>query len=153
MPPSTQTILERPDALHEIADAIGDRRHFIVLLSPETSPHTPDFIRALPGASCYLDAGLPTVLRMQPPPRALPALLQLLPLRCGVILVAPKTPEGRRRLGRLGSRPGSTADEQDLVLPYHEGEGFAFPLLFVDAVDLVDPVGAAQLRASASEWT
>ncbi len=152
MTDTTAAVLDRGDALRELADAIAGRHHFVVPLAPEEFQQVEQINQALPGGCCYLDAGQPTVLRLRPAPRALSAFLRLLPLPLGVVLVAPKTPEARRRLSHAGDRPIPINDQQDLVIPYYDGEGLVFPLLFVDALDLADPVAAARLRASATGW-
>lgn len=146
---SSDGFLDRETALREIAAGYRDRSHYLVCLPPGTLPV---FKRQLEGLPCriLLDQGLDTVLATSSADvaRAVDVLTRSLrPSGGGVgVVLVPKT-VSRALLEKRLNLPSSDDDED--IMCVQLGEQMMFPTLLTDAIDLVDPIDAAQIRAQA----
>ncbi|MET8134663.1 hypothetical protein ABZV24_22370 [Streptomyces sp. NPDC005251] len=144
---ATHDFLARDTAVHQIAQHIADRDAYLVTCPPTTLPILSRALDSLPAWSAYLDNGTGAVLRTD---RAGALLVADLLMETAGVLVVPKTVPAVE-LGQVVGQDIPADGSQDLVvLMPPGGEPIFWPLLFIDALDIVDPTVAAQLRAMAA---
>ncbi|MFE2828478.1 hypothetical protein [Streptomyces sp. NPDC059271] len=144
MPATAHDLLTRDDAVRQIAQHIADRDAYVITAPPGALPRLSATLDELPHWTAYLDNGLPVAMRTGNASTLLVA--DALMETAGVIVVPKTVPASAvgQVVGQSMARDGS----QDLVvLMPPDGGPIFWPLLFVDALDVVDPVVAAQLRA------
>lgn len=145
MTAATLTTCSRDTAVRRIAARLADRTHYVMSVPPPAIVAVATGLRDVPDWSAYLDAGLPAVMRCHDA-RALAVLAVLSGPMCAVVTV-PKTvpPDVLSTI----TRTEVPADGSRDVLIVHLGEDvpMIWPLLFVDALAVLDPAVAAQIRA------
>lgn len=138
--------VDRGQIVRTIAGHIADRDSFVIATPPGMLAPLALALRELPPVwTAYLDNGLPLVLRTDQP-SALAAVEMLTPATAVVIVPKsiPATVLGEA-LGQEVAGDGS----QDIVLLRTTLQGpMVWPVLFVDAVAIVDPRAAMQIRVS-----
>lgn len=143
MPITSNELLDRDQAVKNIAAHIADRDAYVITAPPDTLPRLSRTLDGVPSWSAYLDNGTPVILRTD---RAGALIVADLLVETAGVLIVPKTVPAAA-LSRVVGQDVPADGSQDLVvLMPHEGPIF-WPLLFVDALDIVDPQVAATLRA------
>jgi hypothetical protein len=144
MPTVTNELIGRGQAVQQIADQLADRTSYVITTPAE---RLGPLVRALadhaPRWIAYLDNATGTVLRT--PDASTVCAVDRVADTAAVITV-PKAVAPAALAAALG-QPVPDDGSQDIFVLCGHGEPVPFPLLFVDALDLVDPVAAAQLRA------
>lgn len=137
-------------AAHDIAAHVGDQDAFIVAVPPAALADISHALRKVSGATCYLDCGLPAVIRVRSPHlRRVADMARSQPpgTACAVFII-PKTLPATKLQQLLGSSAEIPADgSQDLVM-IQTRDRFDLPGLLVDALGELDPLFAAQMYAS-----
>jgi hypothetical protein len=135
----------RENALTHLVAAIADRTAFVVVPAPTLTVEVATGLAALPAWSAFLDNGGDDVLEMHDAT----VVAALLVLAGGVCtFVVPRTVPA----ADLGAVLGQCVPEdgsQDVVFVLDDEARAWWPLLFIDAVDQVDAIAAAQIRAVA----
>lgn len=144
MPTSTHELLGRDRAVQKIARHIADRDAYLVTIPPDTLPRLSKSLDRIATWSAYLDSGNPFILRTNRPGALL--VTDLLIETAGV-LVVPKTVPASA-LSKVVGQEVPADGSQDLVVLMPTAGPIFWPLLFVDALEIVDPKVAAQLRAN-----
>lgn len=140
----TYTLLSRDTAVQRIADTLADRSSYVITLPPGAAETLAAGLAGIDDWTAYLDNGTDDVLTTS---NLLALRLSQLTCPNAGALVIPKT-VNRRSVGRLVNQPIPPDGSKDvIVLTGHPGQPALWPLLFVDAIDLVDPITAARLRA------
>ncbi|MER7838439.1 hypothetical protein ABTY98_21755 [Streptomyces sp. NPDC096040] len=144
MPIATNELIDRDTAVQQIAAHIADRDAYVITTPPDALPRLSRSLENLSSWGAYLDSGTPVVLRTG---RAGALLVVDMLMETAGVLVVPKTVPAAE-LGKVVGQDIPADGSQDLVvLMPREGPIF-WPLLFVDALEIVDPAVAATLRAN-----
>lgn len=144
MPTTTHELLARDRAVQKIAAHIADRDAYLVTIPPEALPRLSRSLDGLASWSAYLDNGTPVVLRTS---RAGALLVSDLLMETAGVLVVPKSVPAAALSKVVGQEVPADGSQDLVVLASAVGPTF-WPLLFVDALAVVDPRMAAQLRAN-----
>lgn len=140
----TATLIERSEAVTRIGQHITAREHYLITTPPGRAL---DFLDRLDVEwVAYADTGAPLVLITdEPAPVRITA--HLVPL--ALVVAIPKTAP-RESLDRAFVDGFSGSDTHDLVAITEPDSTVTYwPRLFIDALDSVDPISAAQMRAQA----
>ncbi len=139
----TTNPLDRDRAVADIASAIADRTAFVILGPPHMLPALGYRLTSMPDWTAYIDSGNPLVLRSQDA-----VTLCIVPtlLPAAAVVTVPKTVPAAALSEALGQHVPDDGS-RDLVM-LHDGDAqpIVWPMLFVDALERVDPKAAAQLR-------
>ncbi|GAA2370798.1 hypothetical protein Cme02nite_45080 [Catellatospora methionotrophica] len=140
-------LITRQAAVDAIAGHLADRTAFVVLAPPDLLAETTGRLRHLPGWTGYLDTGRDTVAQGNAEQfAALCGVAQVLGRPAVAVLTIPKTVPARRVAQAL-RRPVAADGSQDVLVVRVDGGPVCWPLLFVDALERVEPAAAAQLHA------
>lgn len=150
----------REEAVQALAAAIADRTHFIVSLPPSLIAEcvlAARFAKLPSGWRVYFDNGMSTTLSVDTPKLVeaveLGAFMAPFGSLVGVATI-PKTTPARRIREALGVSEEIPHDGSRDLLMIHEPrlawQGFFYPMLLVEALDIVDPTVAMQIRANES---
>lgn len=139
---NTHELITRQAAVESIAEGIGSSDAYVITVPPATLPTLMTALQDTPHWLAYLDSGTDTVMRTDRPDEA-STIARLVPT-AAVITVAKTIPAAL--LSRALGRPVSADAEQDLLVLTEPGKPICWPMLFVDALDIVSPETAAQLR-------
>lgn len=144
---ATTTVVPRAAAVRAVANAIADRAHFVIAVPPDHVASVIDRLAGIPrGWTAYVDNGSPMVLVTGEPGAAV--LLDLVGGAVVAVVTVPKTTSAAVLGGAL-SQPVPDDGSQDLVIIHDFEPGpMCWPMIFVDAIERVDPAVAAQLHAS-----
>ncbi|WP_181799024.1 hypothetical protein [Kitasatospora acidiphila] len=141
--------VDRETAVREIAAGYRDRSHYLVCLPPGTLAVLSRQLKGLP-CRMLLDQGLDAILATSSADVARAVDVIARSLRpsggCVGVVLVPKT-VSRALLEKRLNLPSSDDDED--IMCVQLGEQMMFPTLLIDAIDLVDPVNAARIRAQA----
>lgn len=141
------TLITRRDAVNAIAQHLTDRTAFIVFASPALLAEAADRLKEVPGWTGYLDTGDPLVTEADCRTfTALGALAGVFGIPVAAVLVIPKTVPAAVLSRALRQRVAADGSQDILVV--HGRQRVHWPLLFVDALQRVDPAAAAQLHAN-----
>lgn len=145
------TLVDRQDAVAAIAAHLADRTAFIINIPPALISTAVEHLESIPGWTGHFDNGTPAVLRTGAGSLSLGVaqLLEALGAPFTAVVTVPKTVPAAD-LGRALDRDIPADGSQDIIGLY-EGGPIVWPMLFVEALDRVDPQAAAQLRASGIE--
>lgn len=139
----------RSTAVSDIAARIDAKDTFIVSVPPEALHGAAAQLRKLRTATCYLDCGMPGVLRLRSPhlkEAADLAAIQPSGTMSAVYLV-PKTIPAAALSKLLGSEVPPDGSQDLVMLQAADGQpGLA--LLAVDAISMLDPAMAAAFQAA-----
>lgn len=137
------TPIDRGQAVHRIAAHLADRDSYVITVPPDLVDTVAENLASIPERTLYLDGGLPAVLRTdQASVLAVTGALTA----TAAVLVVPKTVPAAALTKALGQHVPEDGS-QDIVVLMADGP-IVWPLLFVDALEVVDPRAAGQLRAS-----
>jgi hypothetical protein len=136
--------LDRKDAVAEIVSAMNGQAHYLVTAPPGTITVLGESLGHLSTWRAYVDSGVPTVMSTNDA-SALFVTSLLMPM--AAVIVVPKTvspAELSEVLGRTVPEDGS----QDIVI-LHEAEDapIIWPMLFLEAMRVVDPDVVEQILA------
>lgn len=144
MPTATNELLSRDTAVQQIARHIADRDAYVITVPPTSLPRLSSALTELKGWHAYLDNGTPAVMRTDRAGAL--RVADLLMETAGVIVVSKTVPAAE--LTEIVGQDVPADGSQDLVvLMPTDGSPIFWPLLFVDALAIVDPPVAAKLRA------
>jgi hypothetical protein len=144
----TADVLDRQSAVDQLAGHIADRTGFLVVAPPSAVATLAARLHRLPaGWTAYVDHGVPAVLATNIP-RALGVLDVLGVPYCAVVAV-PKTVPARTLSDVLGQDLPDDGSRDLIFLHDEEGQAIVWPLLFVDALAIVDPAAAAAIHVNA----
>lgn len=145
MPVVTNELIERSRAVKAIADQILDRTSYVIIAPTDNLVRLVDSLTEHTEKwTAYLDNGTGAVLCTTNAD-----IVRVVDILIGTaaVITVPKTvpaPAISAALGQHLPEDGS----QDLVVLRVPDEPMFWPLLFIDALDLVDPKVAAELRAN-----
>lgn len=142
---TTTEIVTRSEAVDTIAAAIADRTAFVVLAGPHMLADVARALDAVPTFAAYLDAGHGGVMRACDAVEL--TLVSLLAAPTAAVLLVPKTVPAGTLAAAFGRDHIPADGSRDLVVLCDDGP-VAWPLIFVDALAIVDPRAAMQIRAS-----
>ncbi|RAG81762.1 hypothetical protein DN069_31165 [Streptacidiphilus pinicola] len=141
--PAGASVISREEAAQSIATALKDHTHFIATVPPGMAGDAAELLEGLPGFVMMLDQGMDTVLTTSS--AAIVAATDGLAARqSAAVALVPKT-VGTTAISECFGQEIPDDGSQDILNLSDDGD-VAFPTLFIDAVDLVDPLGAAQMR-------
>ncbi|MFI9274638.1 hypothetical protein ACIGXM_28610 [Kitasatospora sp. NPDC052896] len=138
-------VIDRNTALWRVAKAYRDRTHFIATVSPGMAGEVAQRLEGLRGWEMLLDSGGGAILATSSS-GLVEVTDKLSAVESAGVVLASKSVDS----AELGDRLGQEIPEgKDLFVigDADDGELMVWPTLFVDALDLVDPVAAAQMRA------
>jgi hypothetical protein len=140
----------RAEAVRDIAAHVADRDAFVLAVPPDALAGATDALRNVRGATCYLDCGLPGVIRVRGPHLAqTTALARSQPAgTAAAVFVVPKTLPGARLQELLRCPVDIAADGSQDLLMIQTRDCFDLPALLVDAIGKYDPGFAASMYAS-----
>lgn len=139
------TSISRATAVTTVAGHIADRDAFVITVPPNVLGDVTHGLRDVDGWTAYLDSGTPVIL--QTDRVSVLAVTGAIILSAAVVTV-PKTVPAAVLSKALGQTIPDDGSQDLVVLHGADGEPIVWPLLFVDALDQVDPIAAAQLRAA-----
>lgn len=142
--------VRRGDAVSDIAARLGDRDAFVVAVPPTALADVISALAKLAATTCYLDCGLPGVIRVRSPhlAQAAAAARSQPPGTTSAVIIVPKTLPAARLRKLLGSRAEIPADGSQDVLMIQTADQFEMPVLLVDAIARHEPVLAAAMYAA-----
>lgn len=139
---STHELITRQAAVESIAEGIANHGAYVITVPPAALPTLVSALADVAHWQAYLDSGTGTILRTDRS-HAARVIASLVPT--AAVVTVPKTvPAGLLSLA-LGQRV-SPDSGQDIVILTEPGKPICWPMLFVDALDIVSPETAAQLR-------
>lgn len=143
------TLITRRAAVDAIAAHLADRTAFIVFAPPVLLAEVVGRLRSLPGWTGYLDTGRHTVVQADTAEfSALGRVTRVLGTPAAAVLAIPKTVPAAQLAAAL-RREVAADGSQDILVISADGGPIHWPMLFVDALEQVDPAAAAQLHAEA----
>ncbi|MFI1937713.1 hypothetical protein ACH44C_11005 [Streptomyces purpureus] len=139
---STHELIPRAHALQHIATRLDAQDHYLIASPPDTLGRLMTNLEDIPSWMAYVDNGSPTILRTERPGAV---RLAGRILAVAAVVVVAKTVPRRDVMAALNreTNPGHTEDIFVLTTP---GGRTWWPVLFAEALDLVDPAAAAELR-------
>lgn len=141
------TLITRRAAVDAIAAHIADRTAFIVLAPPKLLGEVITRLRHVPGWTGYLDTGRDSVARGDAAEFVtLGRVAQAFGTPAIAVMTVPKTVPAAR-LSRALRQPIADDGSQDILVIRGESGPIHWPMLFVDALEQVEPAAAAQLHA------
>jgi hypothetical protein len=145
VPIATNELLHRDRAALEISGRIAGEADYLITVPPGALLPLCDTLDALTSWTAYLDSGTPLVVRAE---RS--GTVRNIALRGAAagVIIAPKAVPAAALTEALGQLLPPDGSQDLIVLTSPDGGPIFWPLLFVDALDLIDPDAAAQLRAS-----
>lgn len=143
MAPVTNAPIGRDRATKGIADHIADRDAYVVTVPPYALLSLARSLTDLPAWNAYLDIGTPLIMWTD---KAEVLLLTGTLLETATVVVVPKTVPPAT-LSRVVGQGVAEDGSQDLVILRPRGGPTPWPTLFVDALEIVDPRAATELRA------
>ena len=144
MPIPSNHIIDRATAVQEIAGRIRDRDAYVITAPPDTLPLLSRTLDGISSWSAYLDSGTPAILRTD---RAGALLVADLLMETAGVIVVPKSVPAAELSKVVGQEVPADGSQDLVVLMPPDGGPVFWPLIFVDALEVVDPPVAAQLRA------
>ncbi|RPE34776.1 hypothetical protein [Kitasatospora cineracea] len=139
------TLIPREEAVRRLADTLADRTEYLITIPPGIGPQLAAGLDRVERWTALLDVGAPEVLSTGD----LGAFQQahgLVPV--GGVLIVPKTVPHQAVSKLVRQRIPADGSQDVLLITDRNGAPTYWPLLLVDAVDRVDPILAAQLRAN-----
>lgn len=140
---STNELINRTSAVESIAEGIASHDDYVVTVPPAALPTLMAALADIPSWHAYLDNGTGLVLRTDRPDSA-QRVASLMPT--AAVVTVPKAAPSALLSAALG-QPVDPDDEQDIVILTEPGKPVCWPMLFIDALDIVSPETAEQLRA------
>lgn len=142
-------LIGRGRALRFISEALADRTHFLLVPPAQRGAEVAELLDGT-GISWtgYIDSGQDTVLRVDQ--ASLMLVTEQLARRTAILITVPKTVPAEQLSSALDQTIQADGS-QDLILMTDDSEQLLWPMLFVDALDQIDPVEAARLRAASGE--
>lgn len=140
--------IDRELAAEHIASRIKARDSYVITAPPSALSRLSESFEDISGWAAYLDTGLELVLRTDSASVLLvtDVVDSLMSATTAAVIVVSKTVPASVLATAVGQEVPADGSRDLLVL--HAAEGVVFwPTLFVDALDIVDPLVAAQLRA------
>ncbi|GIH25143.1 hypothetical protein Aph01nite_34530 [Acrocarpospora phusangensis] len=138
------TTMDRADAVKQIAGHLASRDRWIITAPPDALHALSQALTELPECTAYIDAGIPTVMCTEAA-----EVLQVADavVEATAVIMVPKTvaPADLAKVVRQHVPDDGTRDV--IVLRTGRGRQICWPVIFVDALALVDPRSAAALRA------
>jgi hypothetical protein len=146
--PAILAVIARADAVRDIAAHLADRTAFVVFTGPDLMSAVAARLDPVEGWTGYADNGMPVVLRARSSEAFVAAevMKALAGMPMVAVFIVPKSVPAKVPSEALGQE--IEADGSRDIIAIHGDDGrVIWPMLFVDALDLVDPVAASQLRA------
>ncbi|MBF9073167.1 hypothetical protein [Streptacidiphilus fuscans] len=138
------SMISREEATQNIAAALKNKTHFIATVPPGMAGEAAELLEGLPGFLIILDQGTDLVLATSSA-SVVAATDTLTPRQSAAVALVPKT-VGTAAISECFGQEIPDDDGSQDILNLSDGGEVAYPTLFIDAVDLVDPLGAAQMR-------
>ncbi|MGW7344011.1 hypothetical protein [Streptomyces sp. NPDC054854] len=146
---STHELIPRPNALEHIAAHLDAQDHYLITSPPDTLGRLMQNLEDIPSWMAYVDNGSPTVLRTERPGAV---RLAGRILAVAAVIVVAKTVPYRDVMAAIDRQPDGAPHEDVFVLTT-PGAPTWWPVLFADALALVDPAAAADLRKEGlAQW-
>jgi hypothetical protein len=140
----TTATLDRAAAIRRIADHLADQDAFVITVPPHELNAFGHSIKNVQSWTAYLDNGTGHILRTDTPGALLVAEL-LFPT--AAVVVVPKTVPATVLSEALGQEVPADGS-RDIVILTSQGGPTYYPMLFINALDIVSPSTAALLRAN-----
>ncbi|NUP17100.1 MAG: hypothetical protein HOZ81_13525 [Streptomyces sp.] len=140
----TFSLLQRPEAVRAIADTLADRTAYLITLPPGAAPLLAPSLDGIDGWTAYLDNGSGDVLATSD--TGILCLAQAECLSSGAVRI-PKSVHLDVISQIIRHRVPTDGSKDVFILTSKGGQPAYWPLLLVDAIDQVDAVMAARLRA------
>lgn len=139
----TATPIARARAVKNIAAALADRHSYVLTLDPRLNTEAAEALDGI-DTTIYVDQGTDPILRTNDP-RLLAVTAALIP--CVAVILIPKTVPAAILSEALGEHVPDDGSQDILILGSPEPP-MTWPLLFVDALQRVDPTAANTIRAA-----
>ncbi|SOB84234.1 hypothetical protein [Streptomyces sp. 1331.2] len=139
-----RNLIPRETAVRRLADVLSDRTEYLVTIPPGVGQALAAGLDLVGHWTAYLDVGAPEVL-VTSDLTTFRGTHMLVPT--GGVVTIPKTVHHRAVSRLVRQRIPADGSRDVLLITDRSGGPTYWPLLLVDAVDRVDPVLAAQLRA------
>ncbi len=136
--------IDRNDAVKKIAGHLADRDAFVVTAGPGMVAEVGRRMACISGWTAYLDSGIPAVMRTSVP-GALVVIDAL--VSSALVLIVPKVVPAVK-LGKALGKEIAADGSQDIVILCEDQAALYHPMLFVDALAIVDPAAAAHFHAN-----
>lgn len=138
-------ILERDHAVHTIAAHLADRDSYVITVPPYAITPMATRLCATANHTAYLDTGLPFILATDEG-ATLAAVGTLVPM--AIVLTVPKTVPPSVLARAIGQPVPDDGSQDIVIIQRRDGRATHWPVLFVDALEAVDPRAAAEIRAN-----
>ena len=147
--------ISRSEAVAVIAACLRNKDGWIIIMHPEVATTVLECLNEIPEVTYIVDQGAATALMTTGPNtgNVLVAAMTATPVPMTVVCVVPGAVGESRLIGALSRRMDMTGNEGKnlFAVPSHTGE-VAYPVLFAEAFDIVEPgfLAAARNAAAAS---
>jgi hypothetical protein len=138
------TTITREQAVKAIAGHLADRDAYVITVPPELMPEVTRSLDGITDWTAYLDGGLPVVIRTDR--AAVLTITGALTVSAAVLTVLKRTTAAAALSAALGQEIRDDGSQDIVVL--HDNGPMVWPLLFVDALAVVDPGAAAAIHAN-----
>jgi hypothetical protein len=150
--PGAFTILSRQGAVSRIAAAFADRTAYIVAGDMGALATVMERISE-PGAVCFFDQGMTTVLAVKGEPiTRMPEVLALLPAPIRAVAIAtmtvPKTVPARVLGAAVGQEVPADGSQDVLMVRSADASEQVWPVLLIEAIGRSDPESAMAIAAA-----
>ncbi|MCW2898724.1 MAG: hypothetical protein JWO67_989 [Streptosporangiaceae bacterium] len=143
-PTSDITLIARAEAVHLIAGHLADRDRYVIVAPPDVVEALADSIGTIPDWTAYLDTGIALVTRTS---AAAAMRLSRMLLPTAAVVTVPKTVPPAA-ISEALDHDVPADGSQDVIILADPEQQMDWPLLFVDAVAMVDPRLATVIRAN-----
>lgn len=141
---TTATPIARTRAVKDIAAHLADRDTFVLCVDPTLNESAADALHGI-DATIYVDNGTELILRTNDT-RLLTVMTALIP--CMAVFLIPKTVPAAVLSEALGEHVPDDGSRDIVMLGAAPGRPMFWSLLFVDALQRVDPQVANTIRAA-----
>ncbi|WP_405017383.1 hypothetical protein OHV05_10115 [Kitasatospora sp. NBC_00070] len=140
----THSLTWRTKAVRRVADALADRTSFVITIPPGTAQALASSLAQMFPWTAYLDNGTGEVLATSDA-----GSLEMTDLFFPVsgVLLVPKTVPASALSRVVGQTVPADGSQDIIVLIDRDGGSTVWPWLFIEALALVDPDAAAQIKA------
>lgn len=145
--------VSRADAVVQLAAHIRDRKAYVIAAGPVQVQSAVSRLGDIRQCAAYFDQGTDTVMTVTGPALSVMAeVIGVADFPVTGVLVVPKTVSAARLSRALANDIPADGSRDMITLTSQDGKMIAWPTLFVDAVEHVDPQAAQDIRIAERDY-
>jgi hypothetical protein len=142
----TTALLHRSDAVMRIASRLQDQTHYVIAAGPQHAADIAAKLEDIVDVEILLDNGTDLIVTTTPAAAECIAALAATPVTA--IALVPKTTPTTTMHNRFEAQIPADGSRDIVLVSSTEKGPMIWPMLFVDAIDVYDPVAAMAIHAS-----